>query len=300
MPGIENTFLRAKRWVRRIAGDLLLVSIPMLRKAGGVASRELRIPNGLDWRVVDADGVRCEWLTPPNAPADAVLLHLHGGGGVVGIFRGSRWMIGHMALACNLPVLIPDYRLAPENPFPAGMNDCVAAYRWLLAKGFDPHRIVLSGDSEGGHLVLGALLVLRDAGEPLPVAAICLSANTDPTCSGESMRTNANRDSILSPKFARTMMRLYVGNHDLNDPYLSPLRADLRGLPPMLMQVGSDEVLFDDSRRFDECARAAGVDVTLEIWPQMWHGWHYSVPSLPEATQAMDGIARFVKKHLGN
>ncbi len=247
MLNIRSHLIRGRQWVHRIAGVFLLRSIPKLRIACGAGSDRIQIPKGLDWRSVDADGVHCEWLTPPNAPTDAVLLHLHGGGGVLGLYNFARWMTGYISLACNLRILLPDYRLAPEHPFPAGLNDCVTVYRWLLSKGFMPQRIVIAGDSAGGHLTLSTLLVIRDADQPLPAAAICISPNTDPTCSGKSMQTNALRDAIISPKFTRTMMRLYAGSHDLSDPYLSPLIADLHGLPPLLIQVGADEILLDDS-----------------------------------------------------
>jgi acetyl esterase/lipase len=193
---------------------------------------------------------------------------------------------------------IAGHRLAPEDPFPAGLNDCVAAYRWLLSNGLKPNRIVIAGDSEGGHLALSTLLVLRDGHEPLPAAAICISPNTDPTCSGRTMSTNARRDATLSPTFARTMMQLYAGTHNLGDPHISPLLADLHGLPPLLIQVGADEILLDDSRRFGERAQEAGVDLTLEVWPPMWHVWHSCVPGLAEANQAIEGIAEFVRRHL--
>lgn len=242
--------------------------------------------------------MRCEWLSPTGAPTDAVLLYLHGGGGVLGLYNDSRWRIGHISHACNLRALLPDYRLAPEDPFPAGLNDCVAAYRWLLSNGLKPNRIVIAGDSEGGHLALSTLLVLRDGHEPLPAAAICISPNTDPTCSGRTMSTNARRDATLSPTFARTMMQLYAGTHNLGDPHISPLLADLHGLPPLLIQVGADEILLDDSRRFGERAQEAGVDLTLEVWPHMWHVWHSCVPGLAEANQAIEGIAEFVRRHL--
>jgi acetyl esterase/lipase len=178
------------------------------------------------------------------------------------------------------------------------LDDCLIAYRWLLSKGIAPQQIVMAGDSEGGHIMLSALLRLRDAELPLPAAAIGISPNTDSTCSGKSMRSNAHRDAVLSPIFARRMMHHYVGGHSLKDPDLSPLVADLHNLPPMLIQAGADEILLDDSRRFSDCARSAGVDLTLEIWPNMWHCWHYWVPELPEANQAIEHIARFVHRYV--
>jgi len=291
--------IRRKLWIRKIAGTfLLLISIPMLRKAYGTEVKQVRIPKGLDWEPVNIESIHGEWISPPDAPLDAVILHIHGGGGVVGLNNSARSMIGNLSSACNLRTLIPHYRLAPEYPFPAGVNDCLTTYRWLLSKGFHSFRIMLAGDSEGGHIMVSALLMIRDVGLPLPAAAIAISPNMDPTCSGNSMRTNSRMDAILSPTFACRMMSLYVGGHSLKDPYLSPLIADLRRLPPMLIQAGADEILLDDSRRFSNCAQAAGTDLTLEIWPKMWHAWHYWAPELPEANQAIDHIARFVHKHI--
>lgn len=294
---LKRFFIFCTMWLYRIVGELLLGSIPALRKAAGTDS-PIQIEKGLHWDVISANGVRCEWIVPPNAPSDAVLIYLHGGGGVLGLSNTLRKMVGYISLACNLRSLIPDYRLAPENPFPAGLNDCLAVYGWLLSEGINPNRIVIAGDSAGGHLTLSCLLAIRDAGQPIPAAAVCISPNIDPTCDGKSMRANARRDASLSPKFARTMMRHYVKNHDLDDPHLSPLKADLHGLPPILIQAGANEILLDDSARFNESAKNASVDVTLEIWPGMWHDWHTSVPTLREAKQAIDQIGKFVEEHI--
>ncbi|MCJ7586080.1 MAG: alpha/beta hydrolase [Anaerolineales bacterium] len=298
MSNIKSYFIRGTQWIYRIAALPLLGSISKLRIGSGAGEHQIQVPKGLHWASVDASEVRCEWMIPPDATTDAVLLYLHGGGGVLGLYNSSRKMIGHIALACDLRVLIPDYRLAPEYPFPAGMNDCVVAYRWLLSEGFKPQQIVIAGDSIGGYLTICTLLVLRDNGQPLPAAAVCISPNTDLTCNGKTMQTNALRDALLSPKFARTMASLYVGNHDMSDPHISPLLADLHGLPPILIQAGADEILLDDSRRFSDNALAAGVELTLEIWPHMWHDWHSCVPDLAEANQAIGRIAEFVNKYI--
>ncbi len=297
MSGIRGQLIRGRQWILRIAGTLLVRSIPALRRAMGEGSPP-RVPEGVSWQPVDAGGVHCEWLSPTGAPANALVLHLHGGGGVLGLYNSERRIASHIALACKLRALLPDYRLGPEDPFPAGLNDCVAVYRWLLSNRLTAVRIILAGDSAGGYLTLSTLLRLRDSGDPLPAAAVCISPNTDPTCNGGTMRTNVRRDAILSPTFASTLMRQYIGNCDLHDPYLSPLIADLHGLPPILIQVGADEILLDDSRRFSERAKAAGVDVTLEIWPHMWHVWHSCAPALPEANEAIEGIAEFAGRHL--
>jgi monoterpene epsilon-lactone hydrolase len=298
MYSIKSTFIRGTQWITRFAAIPVLGSITTLRNGSGAGAKQIQVPQGLLWETADADGIHCEWLTPSNASSDSVLLYLHGGGGVLGLYNSSRKMTGHIALTCNLRTLMPDYRLAPENPYPAGLNDCVTTYRWLLSQDIQSHRIVIAGDSMGGYFTICMLLKLRDIGQPLPAAAVCISPNTDPTLSGKSMKTNAKKDALLSPKFARTMMSLYVSGHNLNDSYLSPLIADLRGLPPILIQAGADEILLDDSTRFSDAARAAGLDLTLEVWPHMWHDWHSCVPELPEANQAIGRIAEFIKKYL--
>jgi len=300
MSTIKNFGIRSKMWIYRAGSYFLVDSIPLLRKGAGEGEKQVRTPPGTQWERVDADGLSAEWISPQNAPQDSVLLYLHGGGGVLGLYNSERWIAGHIALACGLRAFLPDYRLAPEHPFPEGLNDCVAAYRWLLSQGVLPQRIVVVGDSMGGFLTITLLLALRLADQPLPAAAVCISPNTDPTVTGKSMRSNAWKDAILSPKFARTLMGLYVSGHDLNDPLIAPLQADLSGLPPILVQAGGDEILLDDSVRFAERAKAAGSSVTLEVWPEMWHVWHSNVPTLPEATQAIDHIASFVKSRIAS
>lgn len=294
MVDVKGKFIRGTQWISRIGAQSLLGSMTKLRNAAGASTKRVILPKGLDWELIDANGVPCEWIIPPVAPKDAVLLYIHGGGGVLGLYNISRKIIGHIALVSNCQALCVDYPLAPEYPFPAALNDCVKVYKWLISEGTSPKRIVILGDSMGGYLTLSTLLFLRDNGQPLPAAAVCISPVTDPTCSGESMTINTNKDALLSPQFMRTVMEHYVQSYDLNDPYLSPLKADLSGLPPILIQAGEDEILLDDAKRFSQLALAAGVDVHMDIWPGMWHDWHVSVPDLPEANQAIEQIAKFI------
>jgi acetyl esterase/lipase len=186
-----------------------------------------------------------------------------------------------------------DYRLAPEHPFPAALEDCLAAYRWLLGTGISPLDIVIAGDSAGGNLTLTTLLSLRDAGDPLPAAAVCIAPMTDLEGTGESFRTKD--DPALTAEFALKVARHYAGDHDLRLPLLSPYHGDLRGLPPLLIQVGGDEILLSDATRLADDARAAGVEVHLAVWPKMWHVWHVFAPSLPEARRAIDDIGAFIR-----
>jgi monoterpene epsilon-lactone hydrolase len=298
MYGVKSTLIRGTQWISRLAAIPFLGSIPTLRNGAGAGEKKIQVPKGIHWEAVDANGVRCEWLIPANASTDAVLLYLHGGGGVLGLYNFARNLAGHIALACNLRTLLVDYRLAPENPFPAGLNDCIATYHWLVSQGFQSHRIVIAGDSVGGYFTISMLLKLRDHNQPFPAAAVCVSPSTDHTLSGKSIKTNAHKDALLSPKFLRKMVSLHFGGHDLHDPYISPLSADLHGLPPLLIQAGADEILLDDSIRFRDAAQAAGLELTLEVWPHMWHDWHSCVPKLREANQAIEQIAEFIKIYL--
>ncbi|HWE35244.1 MAG TPA: alpha/beta hydrolase fold domain-containing protein, partial [Isosphaeraceae bacterium] len=176
--------------------------------------------------------------------------------------------------------------------------DCLAAYRWLLSQGTRPQDVVIAGDSAGGNLTLTTLMALRDAGEPLPAAAVCISPATDLAATGESFWTK--KDPVQTPEFVLAMRRLYAGDMDLRSPALSPLYGDLRGLPPLLIHAGGDEMLLSDATRLAAKARAAGVDVRLDVYPRMWHVWHLFVPTLPEARRAVAAIGAFIRERIAS
>jgi acetyl esterase/lipase len=247
---------------------------------------------------IESGAVRAEWLIPPDA-ARTVVYYLHGGGFVMGSPGTHRRMMARLARAAGSRAFVLDYRLAPEYPFPAALQDSVAGYRWLVAHGVAPADIVIAGDSAGGTLTLATLLVLRDTGDILPAGAACLSAATDLTRSGESHRTRVADEVILSPRFLRIVDNLYRGHVDARDPLASPLFADLAGLPPLLMHVGTHELLLDDTLAFVAKARAAGVDVTLEVWPGLWHVFQAFV-SLPEARRSLDQIGAFARQRFAS
>jgi epsilon-lactone hydrolase len=239
-----------------------------------------------------------EWLRPPGARADAALLYLHGGGYVIGSPRSHRHLAAAIARAAGTATLLLDYRLAPEHPFPAALDDAVAAYQWLLGRGLAPSRIVVAGDSAGGGLTVATLLAARDRGLPLPAAGVCISPWVDLTCSGATYATKAAVDPIVTRQSVNMMAEAYTGDCDPKAPLVSPLYADLRGLPPVLVHVGSDEVLLDDALGLAERARSAAVDVTLEEWPAMIHVWHWFLPMLAEAERAIGVIGRFVRARI--
>jgi monoterpene epsilon-lactone hydrolase len=247
--------------------------------------------------VVDADGVRAVWISAPQTRSDVCILHFHGGGYMIGtepLYREFTWRIGTAACAS---VLYFDYRLAPEHPFPSALDDAVKVYRWLAAR-LEPRRIAVFGDSAGGGLALGTLFRLRDEGFALPGAAVAISPWTDLALTGESLTSNAEADPMIDPKALPAIAGGYLSGADPRNPYASPLYGEGSGLPPTLIQVGSDEVLRDDAVRMAARLKAAGCKVQLEIWPRMPHAWHLYARILPEGRQAIEHAGRFVQNML--
>jgi len=238
------------------------------------------------------------WLTAPGAVLDRVLLYAHGGGYVAGSSHSHGELTARLSRACGARVLSVDYRLAPEHPFPAARDDAVAAYRGLLSYRIPPERIVFGGDSAGGGVVMTALLALKAAGDPLPAGAVLLSPWIDPESTGESYRTQAEADPMVNAAVIQTSAKLYFGAGNLRDPAAAPLKADLTGLPPLLIEVGTHEVLLDDSTRLAERARAAGVDVTLRAEEGMIHVWQIFAPILDEGQASIDRIGKWVKERI--
>jgi monoterpene epsilon-lactone hydrolase len=244
---------------------------------------------------VDVDGVVGEWIIPKKVTSGRVILYLHGGYYLSGSIKSHRNLAGNIAIAAQAHALIIGYCLAPENPFPTALNNALTAYSWLMAQGSRPEQIFLAGDSAGGGLVLALMLYLREHGEPLPAGAVCLSPATDLTRSKENWKANAKKELVLNPYIAEQIRPLYLRDHDPRDPLASPLFGDLHGLPPLLIQVGSDEVLLSDSTSFAKRATEAGMDVTLEVWPRMQHVWQFTASFLPEAREAIEKIGEFIK-----
>jgi acetyl esterase/lipase len=261
---------------------------------------KMALPPGDDVvaETVDAGGVPAEWVFTPDA-GDNVLLYLHGGGYVMGSPTSHRKLAGDLSRASGMRALLLDYRLAPEFPLPAGVDDAVAAYRWLVDNGTAPEAIAVGGDSAGGGLAVAALIALREAGLPEPAAAVCISPWADLTCQGESYRTRAERDPMVGDGDLRRYSDWYLNGADPLEPLASPARADLHGLPPMLIHVGDDEVLLDDSRLLAEQAAADGVDVKLDVWPEMFHVWHVFAGRVPESTAAVEQIGAFLQERVG-
>ena len=254
-------------------------------------------PDDVACESVDAGGVPAEWIAAPGAREDRVILYLHGGGYVIGSINSHRELASRISRESQARALSIDYRLAPENPFPAGLEDATAAYRWLLSTGVEPTRVVVAGDSAGGGLTLATLLALRDAGAPLPAAGVCLSPWTDLEGTGDSAKPGAVDDPMVQLEGLVTMGRHYLGGADPRDPLAAPLYADYTGLPPLLIQVGTREILLDDATRVAERAKQCSVDVTLEPWEGLIHVWHAFGPTVPESQEAVARIGEFIRKH---
>ncbi len=258
----------------------------------------LDFPPDVKQEPVLAAGVPGFWFTPPSPRPRAAILYLHGGGYVMGSVATHRSLIARIARASGVRCLALDYRLAPEHPFPAGIEDACASYRWLQAEGIPASGIVIAGDSAGGGLTLGTLVALRDAGEKLPAAAVCISPLADLELTGDSATRGDIDDPMVGREATFVMAEAYLQGSSARDPRASPIHADFKGFPPLRIEVGTREILLDDAKRVAARARAAGVDVELELGDGLTHVWQLH-PHLPESAESVARIGRFVVKHLG-
>jgi epsilon-lactone hydrolase len=247
----------------------------------------------------NANGVRAEWNSTPPAARDAVLLYLHGGGFVIGSLDSHRHLVSEAGRAAKALTLALDYRLAPEHPFPAAVEDAVAGYRFLLAQGYRPERVTIAGDSAGGGLVVSAMIAIRDAGLPQPACGWCISPWVDLEALGETMATKAAADPTVQKAGILDMARLYLNGADPRSPLAAPIYANLAGFAPLLIQVGAAETLLDDAVRLAKIAGAANVRVDLQIWPEMIHVWHLFHPELEAGRRAIEQGGSFVRAMTG-
>ncbi len=255
-------------------------------------------PHGTEVITVDAGGVKAEHVTTSRSQHDRYVLHLHGGAYLLGfpaLFRDFTWRI---ADAAGARVLCLDYRLAPEHPFPAAIEDATAAYHWLTAQCTKSRHVAIIGDSSGGGLALASMMHLRDEGSPLPAAAVLLSPWTDLALTGQSLTEFGSSDPMVPVELMPRAVELYLAGADPRSPYASPLYGDPAGLPPTLIHVGSDEALRDDAVRMAERLRAMDCEVELETWPRMFHVWHMFARILPEARAAIARIGAFLQARL--
>jgi epsilon-lactone hydrolase len=292
-----KSFLR--NWAVMLAArpDMPLDELRLLFEHWGDVTAE---PGGVDYLETDAGGVPAMWAVPKGCAQDRVVLCLHGGGYVTASMYTHRKVYGHLAKTIGCRALVPHYRRAPEYVHPAPVDDAVTAYKWLLDQGIEPGHIALTGDSAGGALAVTTLLRARERGLPMPAATMPLSPWVDMEISGESLVSNRDKDVLVQREVVEVMAATFLGDGgNRRDPLANPLYADLKGLPPMYIQVGGDETLLDDSRRLAERARKAGVDVRLDVFPEMQHVLHFAAGHAPEADDAIRKLAEWVRPKLG-
>ena len=290
MSNPEIDTLRAAIAARPKAADLA-----EMRRGIDVRGLANKLAEDVTVESVNAAGVKAEWTGTSNAIANRAILYVHGGGYVIGSLDSHRHAVAEMGRAAASRVLALDYRLAPEHPFPAPVEDTVAGYRYLLAQGFSPAHIALAGDSAGGGLVVAAMLAIRDAGLPQPACGWAISPWIDMESTGASITGKAGEDPTVQKAGLDFMATTYLGGGDMKNPLASPLHADFTGLAPLLIQVGAAETLLDDATRLAGLAGAAHVAVTLEIWPEMIHVWHVMHPVLAAGRKAIANGGAFVR-----
>ena len=279
--------------------DTSETSVEGLRESFEQIASMIKIPKDAKCERLDAAGVPSEWISVPESVNDRIVLYLHGGGYVAGSINSHREFCVRIARASKTRVLLIDYRRAPEHPFPAALEDATKVYHWLISsEGIKPKNIIIAGESAGGGLTIASLIKLRNDQVELPATGICLSPFMDLAITGDSVKTKAEIDPLVSQETLEFCSKLYLRDENRRNPLASPLYADLHGLPPILMQVGTSECLLDDSVRFADRAKAAGVNVSLEIWNGMIHMFQLFASWLPEGQEAISKIGAFIQNSL--
>ncbi|HLA68013.1 MAG TPA: alpha/beta hydrolase [Acidimicrobiia bacterium] len=299
MTSAGHRIIRTLDWYRSRFGAGAEPTIEEHRAEMERSARLLPVRRGTVVTPVDAGGVPGEWVTARGAGDGTSVLYLHGGGYTNGSPRTHRSLLSRISAASGARILAPAYRLAPEHPFPAAADDALAVYAWMLGSGIHSGSMAIAGDSAGGGLAMATLVAARDAGLPMPAAAVLLSPWTDLACTGESLVTRAADDPWIIPDQMGPAVGAYLGDADPRNPLASPLYADVTGMPPTLIQVGGAEVLFDDSRRLAERIRKAGGEVILDVWADQIHVFQAFGPFVPKARPAVVAIGEFIRQHAG-
>jgi epsilon-lactone hydrolase len=292
---MPNAEMQAVRELLSSLPNMEDLSIEETRALYNQLGQKFPLPDGVLIKPAETDQISAEWVRASNTSEGKVILYLHGGGYIIGSPVSHRHQVSAICLSAFARALVLNYRLAPENPHPAAVEDAVTAYGWLLEQGIDPKQIVIAGDSAGGGLTIATLISLRDKGVALPAAAVCISPWVDLTNSAGSYKSKAEADPLLRQESIDFMAQAYLQGQDPKTPLASPLFADLQGLPPLLIQVGTEELLLDDANNLERRAKEAGVEVTLEVWEEMIHVWHYFYPMLEEGRKAIARVGAFIK-----
>lgn len=255
------------------------------------------LPNNIKIEKILINNIYAEWIIPKNAPTEKIILYIHGGGFISGNCESHRLHVAKFASESGYKALLFNYRLAPENPYPAALEDCVEIYQWLLSQGYLSKNIIIGGESAGATLSLASILYLINNNINLPSAVFSISPNTDLRCNAQSFKTNAKKD--IAPLGSWNLWtKMYINNNIVTDPYLSPLFGTFNEFPPLMITIGTNEIHYDDAIALAQKAESANVDVTLDVWRNMVHAFVIMSPLFPEAKQAMSNICEFIKKHL--
>lgn len=290
---------RITRWmVKNLIAPILNAETPVViqRKRLDKVAGLVPLPRGVKTRSLKIRGIPALWLDV-NAKNHRVILFLHGGAFNIGSIESHKEYAARLGQAADANVLLIDYRLAPEHPFPAGLDDAVAAYQWLGIQGYDSRNIAIAGDSAGGGLALSTAMRLRDSGSSLPACLCLMSPWTDLTMSGDSVKENATTDIMLNALWTRELANKYAGPDGLANPLASPHFGNYKDLPPIITHAADDEILLSDARRLTQKALEAGVDATLEEFCGVWHIWHTHAGLMPESKRAMNKIGAFIQRH---
>jgi epsilon-lactone hydrolase len=293
---IQNSYIRYN--IRRKINKSAMANIPLRAHRKGMENigKMAKIPIGVTFEKTNCDEIPAEWAVPNTLKTRGVILYFHGGAYAMGSIASHRSLSANIALASKTKCLTIDYRLAPEHPFPAAIDDALKAYKWLLKKGYKPESIVLAGDSAGGGLSIATLLRLKQENMPLPCTAVCLSPWLDLEGTGEQSELLSKKDPMIDVAAMRVFAAHYVNAEQLKHPLASPLYADLSGLPPIYIQVSLSEILLDDTLRFEKKARAAGVTVKIDTWAKTVHVWQLFGSMLPEAMSAIKKIGAYIEE----
>ena len=300
MPSSESLQIRSTLLARKAASSAPLPleeqRVAYELSVENYVGHPILLPEGTRVESVDVDGIPAEWISPIEADPERVVLYFHGGAYMLGSLKSHRGLVARLSSTAGIRSLQIDYRLAPDHVFPAALDDALTVYRWLLANGTKAEHIVLAGDSAGANLALALLQTARARNIPMPAGAVLLSPWTDLVGTVPSRTTRDAADPIFSGKLINFLASFYVGAEDAHNPLLSPINADLHGLPPLLIEVGHDEVLLDDALQIAEHARAAQVPVELTVWDGMWHVFQQYASVSPEGQQSLESIGRFIRR----
>jgi acetyl esterase/lipase len=296
MPSVQNYLIRGLLKAATKNKSVENHSVENIRSSLDRLTSFAKLPKRVVYEKTNYDAVTCEWAIPSNLKNNGVVLYFHGGAYISGSLDTHRALVGRIANASKTKSLSVQYRLAPEHPFPAGLEDAVKVYRRLLKEGYDDKKMVIAGDSAGGGLAIALLLKLRDENITMPAAAVCMSPWLDLECTGDSGWKMKKQDPMLKFEFGKVYAAYYAPDQDLKNPYISPYYADPKGLPPIFIQVSDSELIMDDSIRFEKKAKAAGVEIEVEVWHKMVHVWQAFSPILPEATKAIKKLGAYIEQ----